>query len=211
MGEGLPNSLRRCFQVAILFAASVGCFSCGDASVTVVISNTEPIVAFPTYQFSARVDQITGSPPFGVAIGDTLTGSFAYQSNAPDRNAADINQGYFHHMSAPSGIEFRLNSLNFIAYPDSYSILIHNNDINVIPLEDRFEIHAQANQDSNMSIAFILRDLTAAAFSTSSCNVLPSSLYFPAFNSNTLLISYIGPGSGGWSIRLVPERLSRAS
>ena len=65
---------------------------------TVLLSNTSSSADPVTFNYSAQVATVTGSPIFGVniTIGDTVTGFFTYESSTPDSNASNDRGDYLH-------------------------------------------------------------------------------------------------------------------
>lgn len=198
--------LYKSLLVTIVLLASLSVSACGGGgTANDTTAGTSPAVAtFQTFNFTATVDQILGTPPFSAGIGDKLNGKFVYDSSAKDWNVTDSNQGWFHDMSSPSGIQFQLGSLNFTSALDTYYILIQNDDSSVLPVRDEFEIMATSSQDSKLSTIFSLQDLTAAAFSSSSCNYLPQTLNINSFTNGSMFIN-----TSTWNIRLHIDTITK--
>jgi len=200
----------------IAFVTCLSISACGDTKANDNSTNLAPVVpatpavsTLQTFDFTATVDQILGTPTFSVAIGDKLTGKFVYDTTAQDWNIANINQGYFHHMNSPSGVQFQIGTLNFVSALDTYYIAIQNDDSSALPTRDEFEIRAKSSQDSKLTTILNFRDFTATAFSSSTCNLLPQTLDINSFTNNYIFVNYSNPGSNLWSIRLLPTALTK--
>lgn len=196
----------------IVFVTCLSISACGDTKANDNSTNLAPAGStFQTFDFTATVDKISGTPSFSVVIGDKLTGKFVYDTTAKDWNVANINQGYFHHMNSPSGIQFQIGTFSFISALDTYSIAIQNDDSSAIPIRDQFEISAKSSTDSNINTILNFRDFTATAFSSSTCNSLPQALDINTFTDNYMFVNYSIPGTGSavWSIRLLPTTLTK--
>jgi len=200
----------------IVFVTCLSISACGDTKANDNSTNLAPVVpatpavsTLQTFDFTATVDQILGTPSFSVAIGDKLTGKFVYDTTAKDWNVANVNQGYFHHMNSPSGIQFQIGTLSFVSALDTYYITIQNDDSSSLPTRDEFEISARSSQDSRLNLILNYRDFTASAFSSTTCNSLPQTLDITSFTNNYMFINYSIPGSGSseWSIRLLPTAI----
>lgn len=193
----------------IVFVTCLSISACGDTKANDNSTNLAPAVStFQSFDFTATVDQISGTPSFSVAIGDKLTGKFVYDPTAKDWNVANINQGYFHHMNSSSGIQFQIGALSFVSALDTYYIAIQNDDSSALPVRDEFEISATSNQDSKLTTILNFRDFTAFVFSSSTCNSLPQTLDINSFTNNYMFINYSIPGSTTWSIRLLPNTIT---
>ena len=198
--------------LTIVFITSLSLSACGDTKTNDNSTNLPPAVStLQSFNFTATVDQILGTPSFSVAIGDKLTGKFVYDTTAKDWNVANNNQGYFYHMNSPSGIQFQIGTLNFISALDTYYITIQNDDSSASPTRDQFEISAKSSTDSNINTGLNFRDFTATAFSSSTCNSLPQTLDINSFTGNYMFVNYLIPGTGSavWSIRLLPTTLAK--
>ena len=199
----------KCLITGIVVVTCLNISACGGTNSSDNITNSSTTVStFQAFDFTATVDQISGTPSFNVAIGDKLTGKFVYDTTAKDWNVYDTNQGYFHNMNSPSGIQFQINTLSFVSDINTYYITILNDDSSALPVRDEFEIMATSNQDSKLNTVLCFRDFTASAFSSSTCNSLPQTLDFNSFTNNYMFITSIS-GFTGWSIRLLPATLTK--
>ena len=199
-----------CWLAMMLTVACFNILGCGENTNNVsVIDSSSKVSSFRSFDFTATVDNISGSPPYNVAIGDKLQGKIVYQLDANDWNVSDINQGWFHHMASPARIEFKLNTLEYASTGANYYILIENDDASVLPVRDNFEIFSSSDDDAKLNTIFYLRDFTATAFSNSTCNSLPQSLNLTDFSNNQMFINY-NNSVAPWGISLVPYSITKS-
>jgi hypothetical protein len=194
----------------VVFAVCLSLLGCGGGNTAdnsaASGSSTSISGASETFQFTATVVSISGTPSFGVTVGDKLNGKIVYLADAKDWNVTDVNQGWFHDMASPSRFEFQLNNLSYSSSASKYYVSIENDDSSVQPVRDNFEVISTSDQDSNLTSIYALSDFTASAFSSSTCNSLPQSLNFANFQHNAMFINYNNGGTS-WSIHLSPDSL----
>jgi len=150
-----------------------------------------------------------------VNVGDTITGSYKYDSDTPDSSPIDPVVGFYWHYSAPHGITLNVGSLIFQSNPADVEFLINiiNDSTSGGELHDSYGLRSYRNiSNVNLhvdSISWWLRDNTATNISSDALLNTP-----PIVNDwgdlNSLVIA--GGKEGGYGIGaivtsavLVPE------
>ena len=147
-----------------------------------------------------------------VHLGDTITGSYKYESTTEDSSPSDPTQGNYWHYLAPAGISLSVGGFNFTTNPDivNFLVSIGNNASG----QDNYLVRSYQNLPLYDSvgvggIAWELDDYTASVFLS---DALPATVpILSQWQDN--YISIDGGGIGGsygihaevTSAQLVPE------
>jgi hypothetical protein len=130
-----------------------------------------------------------------VALGNTITGTYTYDTSTQDTDSTPYIGAYFHY-SLPSGLSLTVNDLTFKSNPTNTKLLIALINDGFNPVGDFYRVRSYNNllTNSNVqvdSITWQLDDLSGTALSNT--NLLPIAPILPDWDYSTL---YISGGNG---------------
>jgi hypothetical protein len=193
----------------------------------IVIAAIGSIVLFVSHSQSALIEiaieaEVTAVSDSGnllegnVNVGDTITGSYKFDSDTPDSSPIDPIVGHYWHYSIPHGISLNVGDLLFQTTPSNVEFLVlivNNNSLG----HDIYSIISYNNHivDENLqveSISFALKDYSGQALIADDLPVLPPQID-DYKDENYLVIA--GGREGGYgigacitSVVLIPEPAS---
>lgn len=86
-----------------------------------------------TIEITAEVDSVddpSGYLEGNISAGDTITGTYTYESTTPDSSPLDPIVGHYYHYSSPSGISLTVGAFDFRTDPSNvyFHVLIVNDN-----------------------------------------------------------------------------------
>ena len=126
------------------------------------------------YQFFATIDTISGTPPFPVSIGDTVTGTFSLDPTVQDTADGVSDQGIYPQTESAT-VQVQVGAVTINADLDNslgYKIRIDDNDSSIVPIRDSFmwavnDTSLAASYDlDHIQVNLSFYDYTAAMFNS---------------------------------------------
>jgi hypothetical protein len=152
-----------------------------QATVTEAVLSV-PTVRAVTTRLTATVTSISdprgGALGGAVHVGDTITGTYTYDLNAPDTHP-DLSLGVYRHHSAPFGMNLKVNGITFRTDPDAvdFGITVANDRSG----QDAYTLWSRPNLTDLagaeiISLAWYLYDSSATALSSIALPFSPPNL-----------------------------------
>jgi hypothetical protein len=199
-------------MLSLVLGIIFGCGGGQDNSNTTTTSSpnsstpsTPPTVTLSEYQFVATVDLEMGTPPFPVAVGDTVTGTFTFNPSIKDSHILSTQGGYV--QKSPATVQVKLGSITLNADLNNwlgYVITVMDNDASVSPTRDIFSWYVN---DTALAVSygldyiqagFSLTDFTATAFSS---DAMPLDINSSNYSGGNLFISGSKGHASLWNLR----------
>ena len=175
------------------------------SGITPADTTTADCSALTKYQFSATVDLKQGTPPFPVAKGDMVTGTFTFDPSVKDTYISPTQGKYV--QQSPTSVQVILGEITINADLNNrlgYYITITDNDSSVKPTRDIFSwfvndtVLAASYGLDYIQSGFSLTDYTAAVFNG---DAMPDNLTLSNFSRGNLFLSGSKGGAGLWNLR----------
>jgi hypothetical protein len=179
----------------LLVGALSGCGQSGSTTAPVTPTDTTTPTAQPLtkYQFSAKVDRKSGTPPFPINTGDTITGTFTFDPAVKDTFLLSTQGGYVQKL--PASVQVHIGSTTINADLTNwlgYTIRTNCDDTNDATSSDTFSWYVNDTVLASMygldyiQTSFILGDTTGKVFTS---DIMPNSLNVNDFDMRNLFIS----------------------
>ena len=179
-------------------------------------SSGDSIAATPTlteYQFSATIDLVMATPPFPVALGDTVTGTFSYDPTVKDTAVSPSAGAYV--QKVPATVQVIIGSVTLNADLNNwlgYVIGVKDNDSSVSPTRDILSWYvndtllAASYGLDYIQLGFSLTDLTASVFNNAA---MPDDINLRDYSNGYLFISGSKNNAGLWNLRSKVNSITR--